>query len=266
MRRLSACLIVLLLLKFPCYAEEENPAITLQVSISGEFAEAEVVLSGNNGFIAYEIDMSYDSSDLQPLELNGGIAGVPVNNLNGNCEGKSCVKTAYAGAVSVKESGILFTVQFRLQNTLKEVQNTVLHLEKVRFFSEDGKEIKIDVKSKDITVKADGGFVSDEKTSSEQEIISSADEENYVSGHNPPVSSSESYSDDTYIESGTSEKPESTGSQAAASANQETSSASKDDIKVSLPLTNIFICAAAVFLLIPGVAAVVILIKVQRKK
>lgn len=122
---------------------ETGPTLSVDSGTAGmgEIVEIPVRLEGNPGFAGYQMDIVYDPALLLPLELEEGLGGAPVYNLQGVNGAQSCVKTAYAGMVDVQGDGVLFTLRFQVKEALQPGQSAALSLQNVLFFSAGGQNI-----------------------------------------------------------------------------------------------------------------------------
>ncbi len=122
---------------------ETGPTLSVDSGTAGmgEIVEIPVRLEGNPGFAGYQMDIVYDPALLLPLELEEGLGGAPVYNLQGVNGAQSCVKTAYAGMVDVQGDGVLFTLRFQVKEALQPGQSAALGLQNVLFFSAGGQNI-----------------------------------------------------------------------------------------------------------------------------
>lgn len=272
MKYLSVILIIVNMLFLPCRAEtktetEIETSVSMNTSFTDEFAEASVVLSENGGFVAYQVDLLYGSEILQPYELKGGIAGVPVYNFKLGDDGEPVIKTAYAGTSAVKENGVLFTVRFRLSGTESEKNGNYVRFEKVCFFTQDGQKTEVKIISEDDTVDKGQSDISYSVSEIEEEIILPGNNEKNTAAQNQTGNSSDTYQENYPNEFGSSLN---TAVNDASDSDLDTEysncSGSESAAENAESAANVLIKYCAVFLLLAGMAAVIVMLKAHLKK
>lgn len=126
------CMLLLLLV-----SAEEAPVLSVQgkEASAGQTVDVSVSLEGT-GYIAYQMDLCYDASVLEPVSVAGGAGGALTSKTE-----SGRIKLAYAGAVET-EGGILFVVQFLVKTDIGAGESTPLRLENARVFGADGKDLE----------------------------------------------------------------------------------------------------------------------------
>ncbi len=169
MKRARQCLIlIVLMMLFTLTAKAQETArlsVDAIIASSGKYVDVSVGLNGNSGFVAYQMDIFYDSEYFQPIEVTGGLGGTPIYNMDATSGQRTCVKVAQAGVMPIQGDGELFYIRFQILNVPKGGISTTLQAGNVRIYAGDGTEFALRIENADIVLPSSAS--EDENTSAD---------------------------------------------------------------------------------------------------